>query len=65
VTADLAHWQHRLDELSTEHNVPGASLAILDGGELTEVASGVINTGTAVETTTDSVFQIGDRKSVV
>jgi CubicO group peptidase (beta-lactamase class C family) len=59
VTADLAHWQHRLDELSTEHNVPGASLAILDGGELTEVASGVINSGTAVETTTDSVFQIG------
>ncbi len=59
MTADLAHWQHRLDELSTEHNVPGASLAILDGGELTEVASGVINTGTAVETTTDSVFQIG------
>jgi CubicO group peptidase (beta-lactamase class C family) len=59
VTAELGHWQRRLDELSTQHKVPGASLAILDGGEVTAAASGVANMGTGVETTTDSVFQIG------
>jgi hypothetical protein len=42
-----------------QRNVPGASLAILDGGELIIAASGVINAETGVQTTTDSVFQIG------
>jgi CubicO group peptidase (beta-lactamase class C family) len=71
---DQAHWQQRLDELARAHQVPGASLAVLrlaaDGGpdgaddELVEAATGVLNTGTGVEVTTDSVFQIGSISKV-
>ena len=39
--------------------VPGATLAVMQGEEIFEVAAGVINRNTGVETTTDSVFQIG------
>lgn len=39
--------------------VPGASLAVLADGALYEAAAGVVNTETGVETTTDTVFQIG------
>jgi dipeptidyl aminopeptidase/acylaminoacyl peptidase len=59
------HWQQRLDELAAAHQVPGATLAILrvgrDGADddLVEAATGVLNTATGVEVTTDSVFQIG------
>ncbi|MFI6154093.1 serine hydrolase domain-containing protein [Kitasatospora sp. NPDC051170] len=56
---DTAHWQRRLDDLLTTHRIPGAVLAVLTGGEIHELASGVLHTGTGVETTTDSVFQIG------
>ncbi|HJD80879.1 serine hydrolase domain-containing protein [Kitasatospora aureofaciens] len=56
---DTAHWQRRLDDLLTTHHIPGAVLAVLTGGEIHEVASGILHTGTGVETTTDSVFQIG------
>lgn len=56
---DLAHWQARLDELCTEHHVPGASLAVLSGGTVHELATGVLHRGTGVEVTTDSVFQMG------
>ncbi|GAB7184706.1 CubicO group peptidase [Kitasatospora sp. Ki12] len=56
---DTAHWQRRLDELLAAHRIPGAVLAVLTGGEIHELASGVLHTGTGVETTTDSVFQIG------
>ncbi|MCZ2813734.1 serine hydrolase [Modestobacter sp. VKM Ac-2979] len=62
---DQQHWQQRLDELARRHGVPGATLAVLrlgaDGGadELVEAATGVLNMGTGVEVTTDSVFQIG------
>jgi CubicO group peptidase (beta-lactamase class C family) len=67
---DQAHWQQRLDELALKHQVPGASLAVLrvgDGStddELVEVATGVLNTSTGVEVTTDSVFQIGSISKV-
>ena len=57
--ADPDHWQHRLDELAVLHKVPGASLAILDGGEIIAAATGVVNQETGVQTTTDAVFQIG------
>jgi len=40
-------------------NVPGASLAVLHGGRLKEVAAGVLNLDTGVPVTTDSLFQIG------
>ncbi|MEV6913209.1 serine hydrolase domain-containing protein [Amycolatopsis sp. NPDC051071] len=56
---DHAHWQARLDELRAEHHVPGATLAVLTGGEIHELASGVLHRGTGVEATTDSVFQLG------
>ena len=56
---DVTFWQNRLDELARQHNVPGASLAILHNGEVTALATGVLNVDTGVETTTDSLFQIG------
>ncbi|MFC4893718.1 serine hydrolase domain-containing protein [Streptosporangium amethystogenes subsp. fukuiense] len=49
----------RLAELITEYEVPGASLAFLHEGEVHEFAAGVLNVETGVETTTDSLFQIG------
>ncbi|WP_372408687.1 serine hydrolase domain-containing protein [Streptomyces luteireticuli] len=56
---DTARWQARLDALRAEHRVPGASLAVLVGGTVHELASGVLHRGTGVEATTDSVFQLG------
>src|SRR6185437_6389964 len=41
------------------YRVPGAALAIRRGDDVVEVATGVVNKATGVETTTDSVFQIG------
>jgi CubicO group peptidase (beta-lactamase class C family)/poly(3-hydroxybutyrate) depolymerase len=61
---DQSHWQQRLGDLAERHKVPGATLGILrmrpDGDdELIEAAHGLLNRETGVETTTDSVFQIG------
>ncbi len=56
---DLDHWQARLDKLRATHDVPGATLAVLVDGEVRELASGVLHTGTGIEATTDSVFQLG------
>ncbi|MFD5876723.1 serine hydrolase domain-containing protein [Streptomyces sp. NPDC060322] len=58
-TWDVGHWQARLDSLRAEHHVPAASLAVLVGGTVHELASGVLHRGTGVEATTDSVFQMG------
>ncbi|MCM2389580.1 serine hydrolase domain-containing protein [Streptomyces albipurpureus] len=52
-------WQARLNELRATHHVPGATLAVLADGEIHELASGLLHRGTGVETTTDSVFQLG------
>ncbi|WP_344482234.1 serine hydrolase domain-containing protein [Nonomuraea monospora] len=49
----------RLAELIAEYEVPGAALAYLHEGELHEFAAGTLNTATGVESTTDSLFQIG------
>ena len=51
--------QQRLDELRAKYDVPGASLAVLEGDDVTTVASGVLNLDTGVEATVDSLFQIG------
>ena len=59
MTVDARHWQERLALLADKHGVPGANLAILADGEVTEAAYGVLNVRTGVETTTDSLFQIG------
>ncbi|UNO41131.1 serine hydrolase domain-containing protein [Streptomyces sp. MST-110588] len=56
---DIDHWQARLTELCAAHHVPGASLAVLAGGDIHSLATGVLHRGTGVEVTTDSVFQLG------
>ncbi|NYH93475.1 serine hydrolase domain-containing protein [Actinopolymorpha rutila] len=55
----FVEWQQRLDELVRRHGVPGASLAVLADGDVSTAASGVLNVGTGVTATPDSVFQIG------
>lgn len=49
----------RLGQMAREHRVPGATLGVLHGDEITEFATGVLNLNTGVATTTDSLFQIG------
>lgn len=49
----------RLRSLSVEHDVPGAALAVLHEGRLTEAVHGVLSRSTRVRVTPDSVFQIG------
>jgi CubicO group peptidase (beta-lactamase class C family) len=56
---DAHAWQDRLAQLLEKHAVPGASVAVLEGDEVTAVAAGVLNTATGVAATTDSLFQIG------
>ncbi|MVU82885.1 serine hydrolase [Nocardia sp. ET3-3] len=51
--------ERRLADLIAEHGVPGAQVAVLIGGDVTDAAAGVLNTATGVAATTDSVFQIG------
>jgi len=59
MTLDQKHWADRLSLLADKHGVPGATLAILAGGEVVEASYGVLNIRTGAEATTDSVFQIG------
>ncbi len=59
-----ARWERRLETLAARHHVPGAALGILRlrpdrEDELVVAATGVLATATGVETTADSVFQIG------
>jgi len=56
---DAVRWRDTLDRLSRKYSVPGASLAVLTGGTVHAVASGVINIATGVATTPDSVFHVG------
>jgi CubicO group peptidase (beta-lactamase class C family) len=49
----------RLAELAPRYSVPGASVAVFDGTDVSEAATGVLNLETGVETTSDSLFQIG------
>ena len=51
--------QDALDALARRHRVPGATVALGLGDELFDFATGVLNVNTGVETTADSVFQIG------
>ncbi|HIV58148.1 MAG TPA: serine hydrolase [Candidatus Stackebrandtia faecavium] len=47
------------DRLVGEHEVPGASIAILTDGKVVSRAAGLLNLNTGVPATVDSVFQIG------
>ncbi|HVV75242.1 MAG TPA: serine hydrolase domain-containing protein [Mycobacteriales bacterium] len=59
MTLDQEHWAGRLAALAEKHGVPGANLAIMSGDEVVCASYGVLNVRTGVETTTDSLFQIG------
>lgn len=56
--------QARLQELIGEHEVPGASAAILHGDRIVEAAAGITNLNTGVAVTTDTIFQIGSTTKV-
>ncbi|MFC5183506.1 serine hydrolase domain-containing protein [Actinomadura harenae] len=56
---DIGRWQGRLDELRVKHHVPGASLAVLTGGSVHELASGLAHRGTGVEVRPGTVFLAG------
>ncbi|WP_433263386.1 serine hydrolase domain-containing protein [Actinosynnema sp. CS-041913] len=59
-SAEVAAWlPGRLAGLIAEHGVPGAQAAVLVDGEVVDAAAGVLSVATGVETTTDSVFQVG------
>src|SRR5262249_45882350 len=51
--------QQRLDEVREQHGVPGASLAVLRDDEISAAASGLLNLDTGVDSTIESLFQIG------
>lgn len=58
-TTTTSTLQTRLDELRERHGVPAASVGVLAGEEIEAAASGILNLGTGVEATDDSLFQIG------
>lgn len=63
-TFDPDYWQKRLNELCKTNDVPGASLAVLIGGQIHKLACGLLHLGTGVEATSDSLFQIGSISKV-
>ena len=50
--------RERLAELISEHGVPGASVSVLVGSEITDAEAGVVNVRTGVEVGRDSPFMI-------
>jgi CubicO group peptidase (beta-lactamase class C family) len=59
MTVTSVDLQERLEEVIARHDVPGASAAVLAGGEVATAAAGVLNLDTGVPVTEDSLFQIG------
>jgi CubicO group peptidase (beta-lactamase class C family) len=60
MSADMtAHWTDRLHELAAAERIPGAALGVWADGIESLAAHGALNAGTRVETTADSLFQIG------
>lgn len=58
--SEIDTWlEQNLSALLAEHGVPGAAVAVFANGEVIDHAAGVLNKGTGVESTVDSVFQIG------
>ncbi|MEU6163019.1 serine hydrolase domain-containing protein [Streptomyces tanashiensis] len=51
--------RERLAEVAVRHGIPGASIAVLHGDEVTEAAYGVLDRDFGYPVTTDSVFQTG------
>ncbi|MET9263551.1 serine hydrolase [Amycolatopsis sp. NPDC004079] len=58
--SEIETWlQENFAALLAKHQVPGAAIAVLAGGEVIDHSAGILNKGTGVESTVDSVFQIG------
>ncbi|MGC4941871.1 serine hydrolase domain-containing protein [Kribbella sp. DT2] len=55
----MPDWTARLTHLAAKYDVPGAVLGVWVDGEQTIAPYGVLNRRTGIETTADSVFQIG------
>lgn len=64
LNSNLTNLDAYLDQLAREHNVVGASLAVLHNNRLHTSAFGLLNVNTGVETTVDSLFQIGSISKV-
>src|ERR1044071_4356372 len=57
---EIETWLHdQLPALLAEHEVPGAAVGVLYGGEVVDHAAGLLSKATGVEATADSLFQIG------
>jgi CubicO group peptidase (beta-lactamase class C family) len=57
---EVSDWiAESLPTLIERYEVPGAAVAVLAGGDVVEHAAGLLSLRTGVETTPDSVFQIG------
>jgi CubicO group peptidase (beta-lactamase class C family) len=56
---NAANWTIRLRDLAAEARVTGAVLGIWHNGEEVRAACGVLNAGTGVPVTIDSLFQLG------
>jgi CubicO group peptidase (beta-lactamase class C family) len=57
-TAHTTELQRELAELARAHDVPGVTVAVLEGDEVTKAATGVLSKHTGVAVTTDTLFQI-------
>jgi CubicO group peptidase (beta-lactamase class C family) len=57
---EIAAWlSDRLPALLSDHQVPGAAIAVSAGPDVIDLAAGVLSQATGVEATADSVFQVG------
>jgi CubicO group peptidase (beta-lactamase class C family) len=56
---NAVNWTTRLRDLAAEAHVTGAVLGIWHNGDEVRAAHGVLNSGTGVPVTIDSVFQLG------
>jgi CubicO group peptidase (beta-lactamase class C family) len=59
VAVDPEHLHHTLSELARTHQVPGAQLAIYDGGETVAIEVGELEYGTGRPITRDAAFPVG------
>ena len=57
--SDYTIAQSEFDELARRHKVPGAVYAVLRHGDLSQTATGVLNTHTGAPVTVDALFKIG------
>ena len=61
---DLDGVEHRISQILIEHRTPGATVGILDRGQLIELAYGVKDVTTGDAVARDTVFQLGSLTKV-